>query len=226
MVMWSRPSARGRAPRIGRRLPTSQAPDSHIAHGGIPERAHTWHHVGVPDWVEFRRSDATAVIELVRRVAGAADPGEHGDGVEGVIAAPRRGRAGPLSDCRGVRVEGVSMAATAATLTDEDLRALSAGQRHALARKLAELAGPESAAGPRPAQRRHVVAVAFLLCLALAAWTLRLGASLPRRHLVGHRDPAWGGFGPMLCACLAATGAATRRGRPVPGAAAPAAGGA
>ena len=137
------------------------------------------------------------------------------------------------------------MAATAATLTDEDLRALSAGQRHALARKLAELAGPDSpgpdspgpdsagpdsagpdsagpdsagpdsAAGPRPAQRRRVVAVAFLLCLALAAWTLRLGTSLPRRYLVGHWDLAWVGFDLMLCACIAATAVTTWRGSPV-----------
>jgi hypothetical protein len=43
------------------------------------------------DWVEFSRSDATEVIELVRRVAQAADPGEHGEGVEVVIETPRRG---------------------------------------------------------------------------------------------------------------------------------------
>jgi hypothetical protein len=48
--------------------------------------------------VEFRRSEAAAVIELVRRVAEAADPGEHGDGVEVVIEAPRRGWLGRLLD--------------------------------------------------------------------------------------------------------------------------------
>jgi hypothetical protein len=52
----------------------------------------------VPDWVEFRRSEATAVIELVRAVAEAADPGEHGDGVEVVIEAPRKGWVGRLLD--------------------------------------------------------------------------------------------------------------------------------
>jgi hypothetical protein len=46
---------------------------------------------GVPEWVEFRRSDAAAVVALVRAVAEAADPGEHGDGVEVVIEVPRRG---------------------------------------------------------------------------------------------------------------------------------------
>lgn len=45
----------------------------------------------VLDWVEFTRSDASAVIAMVRAVAQAADPGEHGDGVEVVIEAPRPG---------------------------------------------------------------------------------------------------------------------------------------
>jgi hypothetical protein len=47
--------------------------------------------VGSPEWIVFRRSDARAVIEMVRAVADARDPGEHGDGVEVVIEAPRRG---------------------------------------------------------------------------------------------------------------------------------------
>jgi hypothetical protein len=41
-------------------------------------------------WVAFVRSDAGAVIELVRGVAAARDPGEHGDGVEVVLEAPRK----------------------------------------------------------------------------------------------------------------------------------------
>ena len=42
-------------------------------------------------WVQFRRSDATAVIDMVRAVAEAADPGEHGDGVEVVVETPKLG---------------------------------------------------------------------------------------------------------------------------------------
>jgi hypothetical protein len=42
-------------------------------------------------WVAFRRSDATVVIDMVRAVAGSADPGEHGDGVEVVIETPKLG---------------------------------------------------------------------------------------------------------------------------------------
>lgn len=42
-----------------------------------------------PDWVPFDRSDATPVIELLRTVAEAADPGEHGDGVEVVVDSPK-----------------------------------------------------------------------------------------------------------------------------------------
>ena len=43
-------------------------------------------------WIEFRRSDPTAVIDMVRVVAAAADPGEYGDGVEVVIETPLPGR--------------------------------------------------------------------------------------------------------------------------------------
>jgi len=42
-----------------------------------------------PGWVEFDPVDASAVIDMVRSVANAADPGEHGDGVEVVIETPR-----------------------------------------------------------------------------------------------------------------------------------------
>ena len=48
--------------------------------------------------MEFRRTDLIAVVELVRGVAEVADPGEHGDGVEVVIEAPRKGWVGRLLD--------------------------------------------------------------------------------------------------------------------------------
>jgi hypothetical protein len=40
-------------------------------------------------WVEFRRSAPAVAVAMVRDVARAADPGEHGHGVEVVIEAPR-----------------------------------------------------------------------------------------------------------------------------------------
>jgi hypothetical protein len=40
-------------------------------------------------WVEFRRSDPAVAVDMVRQVARAADPGEHGYGVEVVIEAPK-----------------------------------------------------------------------------------------------------------------------------------------
>ncbi|GAA3450964.1 hypothetical protein [Dactylosporangium matsuzakiense] len=40
-------------------------------------------------WLPFRRSRPDRVLDLVRRVAEARDPGEHGDGVEVVLEAPR-----------------------------------------------------------------------------------------------------------------------------------------
>jgi hypothetical protein len=55
----------------------------------IPAGNGAWHDVRVAQWVEFHRSDAGAVIAMVRAVADARDPGEHGDGVEVVIEAPR-----------------------------------------------------------------------------------------------------------------------------------------
>lgn len=45
--------------------------------------------VAVDSWVPFRRSDIAKVVDLVRAVADAHDPGEHGEGVEVVVEAPR-----------------------------------------------------------------------------------------------------------------------------------------
>ncbi|GAA3223351.1 hypothetical protein ACFO1B_36325 [Dactylosporangium siamense] len=39
-------------------------------------------------WVPFRRSDTAKVVDLVRAVADARDPGEHGEGVEVIVEAP------------------------------------------------------------------------------------------------------------------------------------------
>jgi hypothetical protein len=44
----------------------------------------------VEKWVPFRRSRIDRVVELVRGVAEARDPGEHGQGVEVVVEAPRK----------------------------------------------------------------------------------------------------------------------------------------
>ncbi|MDQ7903169.1 hypothetical protein RB614_01370 [Phytohabitans sp. ZYX-F-186] len=40
------------------------------------------------DWVIFDRRDPSVVVELIRGVATAGDPGEYGDGVEVVVEAP------------------------------------------------------------------------------------------------------------------------------------------
>ncbi len=55
-----------------------------------------------PGWVGFRRADASAVIDMVRAVAEARDPGAFGDGVEVVIEAPRRGWLARLFDRDGL----------------------------------------------------------------------------------------------------------------------------
>jgi hypothetical protein len=41
------------------------------------------------DWVEFRRPEPAVVVDMVRAVAARADPGQHGQGVEVVIEAPK-----------------------------------------------------------------------------------------------------------------------------------------
>jgi hypothetical protein len=58
--------------------------------------------VGEPAWIEFRRADASAVVDMVRAVAEAKDPGEYGDGVEVVVEAPRKGWLGRLLDRDGL----------------------------------------------------------------------------------------------------------------------------
>jgi len=102
-------------------------------------------------------------------------------------------------------------------ITDAELRALSAEQRRILARKLAALTEPDSAPDRVPElgrRRRTVLLGAVLSCLALALWTLRLGADLPARYLVGHWDLAWVGFDLLLAVSIAATGMLTWRGSP------------
>jgi hypothetical protein len=44
----------------------------------------------VETWSAFRRSDPGRVVDLVRAVAEARDPGLHGHGVEVVLEAPRK----------------------------------------------------------------------------------------------------------------------------------------
>jgi hypothetical protein len=48
------------------------------------------------EWVPFRLSDPSVVVDMVRAVAETAEPGEHGHGVEIVIEAPRLGFWGRL----------------------------------------------------------------------------------------------------------------------------------
>jgi hypothetical protein len=62
----------------------------------MPDEHRRWHDVPVSveggwDWIEFDRADASAVIEVVRGIAEAGDPGEHGYGVEVVVEPPRPG---------------------------------------------------------------------------------------------------------------------------------------
>jgi hypothetical protein len=62
-------------------------------------------------WVEFRRSDPSVAVAMVRQVAQAADPGEHGHGVEVVIEAPDPRR---LADLFGAEPAAARIAVTKA----------------------------------------------------------------------------------------------------------------
>ena len=102
-------------------------------------------------------------------------------------------------------------------ITDAELRALSVEQRRVLARKLAALAETDATAdrtSDLARRRRAVLLVAVLSGVALVLWTLRLGADLPARYLVGHWDLAWVGFDLLLAGSIAATGMLTWRGSP------------
>ncbi|HET8683044.1 MAG TPA: hypothetical protein VFM54_14425 [Micromonosporaceae bacterium] len=96
-----------------------------------------------PGWVAFHRRDTTPVVELVRRVAEARDPGEHGDGVEVVVESPAAGR---LADLLG-RADSVQARIIVTKVGGEvaypfDVRLVSEDGAEAARRAGASLVGP------------------------------------------------------------------------------------
>ena len=91
----------------------------------------------------FHREDTTPVVELVRRVAQARDPGEHGDGVEVVVESPA---AGKLADLLG-RADSVQARIIVTKAGGEvtypfDVQLVSEGGGEAARRAGASLVGP------------------------------------------------------------------------------------
>jgi len=51
---------------------------------------------------------------------------------------------------------------------------------------------------PHPQTRRHVIETLVLACVALCAWIVVLGLTLPRRYDAAHWNLAWIGFAMFL----------------------------
>ena len=68
---------------------------------------------------------------------------------------------------------------------------------------------------PHPQTRRHVIETLVLACVALCAWIVVLGLTLPRRYDAAHWNLAWIGFDLALLTGLVATAWAAWRRRAV-----------
>jgi hypothetical protein len=93
--------------------------------------------------------------------------------------------------------------------SEEDLRSLTAEERHHLARRLAALQG-----GPveRAARRRRFTTLMLVVTLLLIPWTVLLAFTLPRHYEAVRWGAVWVGFDIILVASLAVTAwAAWRR---------------
>jgi hypothetical protein len=68
---------------------------------------------------------------------------------------------------------------------------------------------------PNPQTRRRVLETLVLACVALGAWIIVLGVTLPRHYVAAHWNLAWVGFDLALLVGLAATAWAAWRRRAV-----------
>lgn len=93
--------------------------------------------------------------------------------------------------------------------SDDELRALTAGERNELARRLAVLQG---APIERTERRRLFTRLLLVVTLFLIPWTIVLALTLPRHYEAVHWGAVWVGFDIVLTASLAVTAwAAWRR---------------
>lgn len=104
---------------------------------------------------------------------------------------------------------------------EEELRAMSPGDRIRLLHTIAEIDGIGPVGRPRSApqgsaRRRKVILIVIIACcVILAIWTGFLAVTLPRTYRAGEWRGAWVGFDIALLAALAATWWAAWRGRQV-----------
>jgi len=99
---------------------------------------------------------------------------------------------------------------------EEQLRRMSTPERHELMRALSRLEAAIAPADPASERRRKLL-LAFIVicCMALAAWTGLLAATLPRYYRAGGWRGAWVGFDIAELAAFAAVGWASWRRRQI-----------
>ena len=97
-------------------------------------------------------------------------------------------------------------------ISRNELAALSPAERAELARALAEL--NTSPPGPRARRRRQAfILFCCVAAVALAAWTVTLSLTLPRRQAVGQWRTVWVGFDIAEIVAFSVAGWAAWRGR-------------
>ena len=101
-------------------------------------------------------------------------------------------------------------------INEADLRQMSPGERHKLARSLAAIGYPQPLLGIYVARGRRLGAlVSIAACTVLAVWIVVLGLTLHRSFHAQHWKGAWLGFDLLLLLAFAATGWAFWRGRQI-----------
>ncbi len=100
-------------------------------------------------------------------------------------------------------------------IDEEELRRMTAQERLRLRRALVAFDGQDMVGRTRDRRRAIILGVIIVCCVALAAWTGVLAATLPRYYRAGGWRGAWVGFDLALLAAFAATGWASWRRRQI-----------
>jgi hypothetical protein len=100
-------------------------------------------------------------------------------------------------------------------IDEEDLRRMTSHERLKLRRALAAFDTEDLAGRAGDRRRAIILSVIVVCCIALAAWTGVLAATLPRYYRAGGWRGAWVGFDLALLAAFAATGWASWRRRQI-----------
>jgi hypothetical protein len=102
-----------------------------------------------------------------------------------------------------------------ALIDEEELRQMTPQDRIRLRRALAAYDAQDLAGRVKDQRRVIILGVIIICCIALAAWTGLLAATLPKYYRAGGWRGAWVGFDLALLAAFAATGWASWRRRQI-----------